>query len=431
MSTDNQSIWAEAPEITGFKNLAMPRPDVIELPSGVTFHVLRQGQVGVCRLVCLIPGGLAEASVPVLPQLLLSMVQEGTARHPGVELAKTIEFNGATVQVGIYQHYMLIGITTLSSKALEVIPLLHEMLFSPELDEVPFASCLERQIQNVELMEKRVEYHVAKTMASLMMGPSHPLARRQSPAKISRLTTSDLKQWHRYTCGSPVGMHLFLAGDVTDELTAHVEQLFGTSAGAGTTGLELNVLPFVAAPPQRVNVSVADAVQSAVRISAPSIPRSNPDYLDLRLLVMALGGYFGSRLMLNIREDKGYTYGISASLIGSPEGSVIEIASSTDAANVDSLIREVMTEISGASARVFTDDETERLKSYATTQLASMLDTPFDIMDYYITLQASFIDTADYYSRQYEAIKKMSSEKLTALARKYLSAEAFTTVVAG
>ena len=146
---------------------------------------------------------------------------------------------------------------------------------------------------------------------------------------------------------------------------------------------------------------------------------------------MAIGGYFGSRLMMNIREDKGYTYGISASLNGRPEGSSVDIMTSTDTANVEPLVDEVFREIRRAARQPFSVDETDRLKSYAASQLASMLDTPFDIMDYHITLRAAFIGTDDYFKCQLHAINEITPARLGELASRYLSADDFSIVVAG
>lgn len=419
-----------APPVTGFGTLEIPSAVTVALPSGATLHVLRQGQLDVCRLTCLIPGGMAEAGIAVLPQMLMSMLQEGTTCHPGAVLAQTVEFNGATIQIGVYQHYMLIAINMLCSKAYEVIPLLREMLFSPELHEVPFVACRERQVRNIELMEKRVEYQAARRMARQIMGAGHPLARTSEPGQVAGVTLSQLVEWYRLTCGSPRGMHLFLTGNVSDSMTALVSRLFGD--GDGESGpLPFNIVPFCPQPPSRVHVTVPDALQSAVRISAPSIARSNPDYLDLRLLIMAIGGYFGSRLMMNIREDKGYTYGISASLNGRPEGSSVDIMTSTDTANVEPLVDEVFREIRRAARQPFSVDETDRLKSYAASQLASMLDTPFDIMDYHITLRAAFIGTDDYFKCQLHAINEITPARLGELASRYLSADDFSIVVAG
>ncbi|MCM1020798.1 MAG: insulinase family protein [Muribaculum sp.] len=429
MSTNNLSKWDVAPTVTGFGQLTMPEASVKNLDSGATLHVLRQGQLGVCRFSCLITGGLAECSGPGIAQLLLSAVQEGTVSHPGASLAETIEFNGATVQIGVYRHYMMLSVNMLTSKAPTVIPLVHEMLFAPEFNPQPFASCVERLAQNVRLMEKRVEYKATKKMKELIMGPSHPLAQSPSPDQIAAVTLDDLQLWHKLTCTSANGMQLYLAGNIDDAIVNLVAELFSNT---GSESLPFNIKPNQPMPPQRADVEVADALQSAVRICAPvAITRDSADYLELRLLVKALGGYFGSRLMLNIREEKGYTYGISASLNGSPEGTTIEIATSTDPANAEPLIKETLNEIKRLKTSPFSNDEIDRLKNYETSMLASMLDTPFDMMDYYITLKTAFINQSEYFQRQYRAIQNLTPQRMSHLAEKYINSENFTVVVAG
>lgn len=430
MSEKERSWRAVPPPVTGFGVLNMPPMEDRELASGAKLHVLNQGQLDVCRVCCLVPGGIAEAENAVLPRLLLSMFQEGTCAHPGVKLAETIEFDGASVQTGLYPHYMLVGINMLNSKADKVIPLLKEMLFTPELASIPFETCIDRLTQSVELMEKRVEYMASKALTRLSAGQDHPLARTMSASQIRGVELDSLYQWHKYACAHASGMHIYIGGNVTDGLVSLVEGVFDNYGVPGKS-MPFNIVPFAPQVPQRLHVPVEGALQCAVRMTAPAIPRSNPDYIGLRLLVMALGGYFGSRLMMNIREDKGYTYGISASLNGQPEGSFVEIAASTDAVNVEPLIEETLKEIAAMSSGNFTVDEVERLKSFATSQLASMLDTPFDMIDYHVTLQAASITQPDYFRCQYNQIRKLTPGLLTELARKYLNPDEFSVVIAG
>ena len=98
---------------------------------------------------------------------------------------------------------------------------------------------------------------------------------------------------------------------------------------------------------------------------------------------MALGGYFGSRLMSNIREDKGYTYGISSALMGALNGAYITIQSQQDHAYTDAVIEETMKEIERLRTKPMGKDELERLRAFAMSQLAAVLDTPFDISAYH------------------------------------------------
>ena len=98
-------------------------------------------------------------------------------------------------------------------------------------------------------------------------------------------------------------------------------------------------------------------MQNAVRLGTLTVGPNHPDYLNLRVLVTLFGGYFGSRLMSNIREDKGYTYGISASLIPYPDSTIFMIASDTDPKYVDSLIQEVYHEMDRLKSEKVSEEE--------------------------------------------------------------------------
>jgi predicted Zn-dependent peptidase len=165
-------------------------------------------------------------------------------------------------------------------------------------------------------------------------------------------------------------------------------------------------------------------------VGIPSIPRSHPDYIMLRCAVVALGGYFGSRLMANIREDKGYTYGIQAGLLGSPEGTLMAILTSADNSYVDAVLTEIRAEIERLYTGDFSADEMERLRNYLMTSLAQQLDTAFSIASYHITERVSFTGR-DYFARQFDVISAMTAESLAEVARKHLPIDQMIVAVAG
>ena len=134
--------------------------------------------------------------------------------------------------------------------------------------------------------------------------------------------------------------------------------------------------------------------------------------------------------MSNIREDKGYTYGINSYLLGYPEGGIIGISSSTDNSTVDPLIEETIREIKRLSTGDFKDEEMKRLKQHAMSSLASSLDSPFDIMDYYINRLVAFIPPK-YFERQVAAVKSLTAEELARVAREHFSLDRLNIAVAG
>ena len=151
----------------------------------------------------------------------------------------------------------------------------------------------------------------------------------------------------------------------------------------------------------------------------PSIPRSHPDYETLRAVVVALGGYFGSRLMTVIREEKGLTYGISAALLGHREGSYITISSQCDNRYTNTVVEEIGKEIARLACEPMSEDELTTLKRYIRSNLAASFDTPFSAMDYFTT-QRHVGSPPDYLDRQQRALDRLTPNVIMDFARKYL-----------
>ena len=162
----------------------------------------------------------------------------------------------------------------------------------------------------------------------------------------------------------------------------------------------------------------------------PTIGREEPHFFALKLLCTILGGYFGSRLMSNIREEKGYTYGITSSLAALRYGSYLVISTQTGTEFTQPLIDEVFVEINRLRNELVSNDELTVVKNYLRGEMARTLDSPFSITDYYLSLTANNLST-EYFARQDQAIRRLTADDLLDVARKYLCPEQFYIVVAG
>ncbi|MDE7408183.1 MAG: insulinase family protein, partial [Muribaculaceae bacterium] len=154
------------------------------------------------------------------------------------------------------------------------------------------------------------------------------------------------------------------------------------------------------------------------------------DYVDLRCAIIGLGGYFGSRLMTEVRERQGLTYGISAALFGYPEAGIMMIASQTDNRSAQKLIEATKREILQLQEGPMGAAEFERLRRYIYSQLLSTLDNPFTIMDYYETLKLNFIADG-YFQRQIDALSSMTPERLRRVMADHIDITKMKTSVAG
>ncbi len=423
------------PPVKDFGDLSIPEARYRTLDNGLTLCVVDQGDAPVCRVNCIFPGGIAECRSQVFPSLATSLIQEGTRYHSGEEIADTFEFNGAKIGVTGDSHFTGLSLHTLNSKASRVLELLKEVILEPVFPDKALDVLKMKAMQQIELQHRKVEFKATEAIMRIEMGRNHPLAMCDTVESVSAISSSAIQEWwdKEVTSGKgvlPKSTKLFAAGKITSDIEEDLNRTFGSIPLDEHAGMRLDIRPFSSQRGIRENIKVEGALQSAVRIYSPAIDRKNPDYIKLRLLIMGLGGYFGSRLMNNIREDKGYTYGIQSYLLGHPEGGIIAIASSTDNSTVEPLVEETFNELKGLVTRPFSDGEINRLKQYAMSTLASTLDSPFDIMDYYINREVAFIEKG-YFERQIEEIKHLTPSVLQEMAEKYIVTDNFSVVVAG
>lgn len=420
---------AVAPDVRPFGDLIMP-PQVVEiLPNGTTLHLISGGSQPIARITVLFGGGNCELDNNQIGRLTVGSLTDGAAGYSPEELSDLIDFNGLRIGAVGHIHNTSLGISVLNHRLEAIIPLLGAVLQSPVFPADRFEASVLRTRATIRTSRQEVSQTAAEAFAELMCGEGHPLAHKNTERDLDGFGPEEASAlYRRLMC--PSRMHVFLSGQLNDRLIDAVRNLFGSLRGE-SAGIERRIIPYMpVATPTHLDVSHEHTLQAAVVAGMPSIPRSNPDYIPLRLAVMALGGYFGSRLVKNIREEKGLTYGITASLNGSPEGAYVEISAMCDKKYAAQVLDETASELSLLAKNPPKGKELERLKLSATTSLAEMLDTPFSRMGYYMT--KVLVDTPDnYFEEQCRRIKTLTPDCIAEMAAKYLDPQNLSYVTAG
>ena len=188
--------------------------------------------------------------------------------------------------------------------------------------------------------------------------------------------------------------------------------------------------PYIAVPEKRIFTEREDAMQSAVKMGYTTITREHPDYLKLRVLMTVFGGYFGSRLMSNIREEKGYTYGISAGIMFYPDSGLLIVSTETDNEYVEPLIQEVYHEIDRLHQEVVPVEELSMVRNYMLGEMCRSYESAFSLSDAWIFIATSGLGD-DYFSRSLQAVQEVTPAELQDLAQRYLCKEKLKEVIAG
>lgn len=418
----------KSPIIKPFKNISIPTPRLLTLDNGIPLTVIDNGTEEVNRISLIWDGGSADTHNSSIASITAGLLREGTKKRSGAEIAEILDFNGSWLKSSVQSHHTSVVLHSLNSKSENVIPVLSEIAYQPTFPENEFNITKERKAQSSELAMKKVTHLCEIAERELIFGKEHPISHYQTPVEIRNITRDEIIRHHKHIY-TPATCGIYLTGRITSQLEDLINRYFG-QIKLTEKPANINIVPYSPANEHKKTTNLDNALQSALSISIPTINRNHPDYIPLRLTIMALGGYFGSRLMLNIREDKGYTYGIYAALLGFKEGGVINISTQCDNSYTYPVIEEIHKEIELLKHDNMSEDELNRLKRYAMSQVVTSLDSPFSIMDYYENIRCAGTPD-DYFNQQIDAINSLSSVLIANLASKYLLSENIYTAIAG
>ncbi len=421
-----------APATKPIKQISFPPLETTLLSGGIPVYYLNMGDQDVSRVDIMIGTGKWEQPKPLVSSFTNLLTKEGAGKMDGKAIAETLDYYGAWLQLSDGFHYSYITVYTLNKFFRETIEILFRMFREPHFPEEAFENLKNRRKQQFFIDNSKVQYLANKAFSEALFGAKHPYGRTSNAEDFDRIQISDLKEFHQkhYYSGN---ISIVLSGKITDEMLKIVEE----SAESSEDNIQKTCKPtddqvFEISPEnrRRIWVEKPDAMQNGIRMGIPVVNRSHPDFPGLRVLNTILGGYFGSRLMSNIREEKGYTYGISSGITTLKHAAYWSIATQTACEHTENLIREVYHEIDRLHREVPGKQEMETVRNYMLGDFTRSLDGTFSLIDAYISLLASGM-TTDFFHQQVETVKNISPEEIKNLARRYLNKESIIEIIAG
>ena len=224
-----------------------------------------------------------------------------------------------------------------------------------------------------------------------------------------------------------------ITGPHPDDYLQLVDRFFGTNWPVNGNQLKTPVPqlpPLESSPEMRCIIPRPDAVQTAIRIGQPLFSRLHPDFMGLTIVNTILGGYFGSRLMSNIREEKGFTYGIASHLLTLKDSGYFVIGSTVGAEVWEETVAECKKEMDRLCSEKVKPGELELVRNYLTGQVQRSVDGPFQIADQLRSLWMHNLDL-NYLTQFMEMINAITTEEIRNLSARYLNHSTMKVVAAG
>lgn len=405
-------------------------PERMVLSNGIPLNVLNAGENEVVRIDFLIKGGRWQQVQPLQALFTNRMLREGTRRFTAAEIAERLDYYGAWLELSSASEHAYLTLYSLNKYLPETLDVLESIVKEPIFPEKELGVIIDTNIQQFLVNSSKVDFLAHRGLLKAVFGERHPGGRLVQEEDYHRITPSVLRDFYNryYHSGN---CSIYLSGKVTDECIRKVEQLLGSEPfGTGFRKPEKKEYLPVVSEEKRIFIERPDALQSAVRMGMLSLDRNHPDYLKLRVLVTLFGGYFGSRLMSNIREEKGYTYGISAGVMPYPGQGVLAVNAETANEFVEPLIAEVYHEIDRLQNDLVPAEELSMVQNYMSGEMCRSYESAFSLADAWIFVQISGLRDS-YFTDALDAVKNVTPEEIRELAGKHLCKEKLKEVVSG
>ena len=417
------------PEIQTLKNFRILPPVRMTLPNGIPLTVINAGEQEVVRIDVLFAGGRWQQSQKLQALFANRMLREGTKKYTAATIAEKLDYYGSWLELSSSSEYAYITVYSLNKYLAKTLEVVESMIKEPLFPEKELHTILDTNIQQYLVNTSKVDFLAHRSLLQSLYGEQHPCGRIVVEEDYHAITPEVLREFYEryYHSGN---CSIFFSGKVTEHILSRVTDTFGTSFGQHQQQVSKLSFPFTAVPEKRIFTEREDAMQSAVKMGYTTITRDHPDYLKLRVLMTLFGGYFGSRLMSNIREEKGYTYGISAGIMFYPDSGLLAISTETDNEYVEPLIQEVYHEIDRLHQEPVSAEELTIVRNYMLGEMCRSYESPFSLSDAWIFIATSGLDD-DYFSRSLLAVNEVTPMEIQDLAQRYLCKETLKEVIAG
>jgi zinc protease len=395
------------------------------LANGVEVYAIDAGAEDVVQVECVFFAGNWYEDKNLLAASTNFLLKNGTARKTAFQINEHFDFFGSYLNRSCYNETATLSVHTLTKHLPELLPVMRELLTGSTFPQAEIDTYKQNMKQRLNVSLKKADFVAGRLIDTYLYGPDHPYGRYSSFEDFDALTREDIVTFYEnyYVNGRFI---VFASG----KLPANLFDLLNESLGGLANGA-VTLQPKASQPAAEKKYRVVNdpnGVQGSIRMGMPFPNRHHPDFLKVQVLNNIFGGYFGSRLMSNIREDKGYTYGIHSYLENHIGQSAWVISTEAGRDVCEAALVEVYKEMERLRQEPVDAEELQLVRNYMIGIILGDLDGPFHIINRWKNLVLNGL-TEDFFYKQMETIKGIDATELQALANKYLRAENFYELV--
>ena len=416
------------PSTTDIDKIDIPQAKKFLLDNGIPVFTLSAGLQDLVKVEFLFLNKDFEVNDPLLNSATNRMLSDGTTKYTAQQLADHIDYYGSFFETDENSDFSSIMLYSLNKHLEATLPFVSDILHNPIFPASELETYIRNNKQRLIVENEKVSSLARRKFNEVIFGEKHPYGYFVQTSDFDKLKREHLNE-HFKKKYSPSNCVIIVSGLVKDDSVKLLNKFFGHTK-ITTKILNSSQQAFTPSTQKKHLLEKKGAVQSALRIGKPFFNRAHPDYPGMAVLNTILGGYFGSRLMSNIREDKGYTYGIGSAVASMKQDGYFFISTEVGADVTNAAIEEIYKEIEILKDEHVDNEELEMARNYMLGTFLKGMDGAFQLAERFKSIYLYDLDYS-YYDRYLQKIKTIQADELRDLARKYFDLSGFYEIVVG
>ncbi len=415
-----------APDFRAIEDFKLIRPQEIKLENGCKIFSFYSDNQELVRLEWIFTNLNFNPAKPLSNITVNTLLTEGTETRTAAQISAEIDFYGAFLQIEYGSDQSQVTLYTLTKHLEATLPVIKDLLSNSTFPEKELETYIRNQQQKLQVSLQKNDIISRRTFnKALYKGTIYGFV--PEAEDFANIKRDDLLQ-HYQQQYQPANCTMVVSGKVDKQILKVISDTFSGWQNRITADFQQPEIKETKG--ELLFIEKPEALQSALRLGFSTINRTHPDFPGLQVLNTVLGGYFSSRLMNNIREDKGYTYGIGSAIASMKRTGTFFIATEVGTEVCRQALQEIEKEINLLKTVLIPEEELSLVRNYMMGSLLGSLENIFSHADKFKNLYFSGLDYS-YYDRYAETVKAISAEELKDLADKYFNFEDFTKVIVG
>lgn len=412
------------PEISKIVSIQIPEIKKLEL-RGIPCNIASGAGQPLIKLDISFAAGEAYNVNPLVALFTNHMLLESTRKHSAHEIAEQLDFLGIEVSPSNGMVYSSLSMICLTKHFEKAWALLSEMVTEPKFDDKDLKILIDNKRKQFLIELENVNHLARRYFRNAIFGTNHPYGKLYELEDFDQLDSKQLLE-HYQRLYNKDNVRIFVSGDVMEQ---HLQIIENHVYFADKPSSIPAISSHFNDNPKKIHIPKEGALQSAIRIGKLTISRYHPDYHALQIAVAMLGGYFGSKLMQELRERKGYTYGIGAFTMSLKETGYIVITTEVASNVTNEAVQSIYEVIEHFCTHLVSIEEMENARAYLMGEFLRTFDGSFNILEAFKAMDDLGLGM-EQYALFLDKLKHITPEEILSIAQRYLS-NGYSEVIVG